>query len=71
MQECAEYARSWLLHYVDELGGKSKEGSRQKRKQDMDEVVPRNIKSHLGEDETMPTYSDIITEMRKERGQPS
>ena len=71
MQECAEYARSWLLHYVDELGGKSKDGSRKKRKQDMDEVVPRNIKAHLGEDESQPTYSDIITEMRRERGQPS
>ena len=71
MQECATYAREWLMQYVDELGGKSKGVTRQKRKQDMDEVAPRNVRGHLGEDETQPTYSDIISEMKKERGQPS
>mgnify|MGYP003658657448 CR=1 FL=1 len=71
MQECGVYAREWLLHYVDELGGKADKGTRKKRKQDMDEVAPRNVRGHIGEDEAMPTYSNIISEMRKERGQPS
>ena len=69
MQECGEYARTWLMNYVDELGG-AKDTDRQARKQDMDEVVPKTVRAHLGDDEAAPTYSDIITEIKKERGQP-
>ena len=68
MQECGSYAKDWLFKYVEQLGGKADKG-RQQRKQDMDEVAPVNARAHLGEDETEPTYSDIITEMRQQRGQ--
>ena len=69
MQECAEYARTWLFQYVDNLGGK-KQNVREERKQAMDEVTPRNIKSSIGEDEPEhDSYSDIIAEMRQARHQ--
>jgi len=69
MQECAEYARSWLFQYVDNLGGK-KQNVREERKQAMDEVTPRNIKSSIGEDEPEhESYSDIIAEMKQARHQ--
>jgi hypothetical protein len=68
MQECGSYAKDWLFKYVEQLGGKDGKG-RQQRKQDMDEVAPVNARAHIGEDETEPTYSDIITEMRQQRGQ--
>ena len=71
MQECGEYAREWLMKYVDQLGGKTTKDERRERKQDMDEVAPRNVRSNIGEDQTMPTASDIIAEMRKDRGQYS
>jgi len=71
MQESGKYARDWLMNYVDELGGKAKEEKRQERKQNMDEVTPKNVRAHIGEDTTEPTYSDVIAEMRKERGQPA
>jgi len=66
MQECAEYAREWLFHYVDELGGSN---DRKERKQNMDEVTPVNARATIGEDEEEQTYSDIINEMKKDRGQ--
>ena len=69
MQECANYAQDWLKTKVDAMGGGSKEGSRAQRKQNLDEVVPRNVKSHIGDDENEPTYSDIIAEMKQDRGQ--
>ncbi len=68
MQECGSYAKDWLFKYVEQLGGKDDKG-RQQRKQDMDEVAPVNARAHIGEDEAEPTYSDIITEMREQRGQ--
>jgi len=71
MQESGKYARDWLMNYVDELGGKAKEEKRQERKQNMDEVTPKNVRARIGEDTTEPTYSDVIAEMRKERGQPA
>jgi len=71
MQECAEYARAWLFQYVDNLGGK-KQNVREERKQAMDEVTPRNIKSSIGEDEPEhDSYSDIIAEMKQARHQPA
>ena len=69
MQECANYAQDWLKTKVDAMGGGSKEGSRSQRKQNLDEVVPRNVKAHIGDDENEPTYSDIIAEMKQDRGQ--
>lgn len=66
MQECADYARDWLFDYVDDLGGSS---DRKERKQGMDDVSPVNVRAHIGEDQEEMTYSDIISEMRKERGQ--
>ena len=71
MQECANYAQDWLKTKVDAMGGGPKEESRAQRKQNLDEVVPRNIKSHLGDDVEAPTYSDIIAEMKQGRGQPA
>ena len=71
MQECANYAQDWLKTKVDSMGGGSKEESRAQRKQNLDEVVPRNIKSHIGDDVEEPTYSDIIAEMKQGRGQPT
>ena len=68
MKECGDYAKDWLFKYVEELGGKSGE-SRQKRKQNMDDVAPVNARAHIGEDESEPSYSDIINEMKQERGQ--
>ena len=68
MKECGDYAKDWLFKYVEELGGKSGE-SRQQRKQNMDDVAPVNARAHIGEDASEPSYSDIISEMRKERGQ--
>ena len=69
MQECAEYARTWLFQYVDNLGGKTP-NVREERKQAMDEVTPRNIKSSIGEDAPEhDSYSDIIAEMRQARHQ--
>jgi len=69
MQECAEYARTWLFQYVDNLGGK-KQNVREERKQAMDEVTPRNVRSSIGEDEPEhESYSDIIAEMRQARHQ--
>ena len=59
------------MKYVDQLGGKTTKDERRERKQDMDEVAPRNVRSNIGEDQTMPTASDIIAEMRKDRGQYS
>jgi len=66
MQECADYARDWLFDYVDDLGGSS---DRKERKQGMDDVSPVNVRAHIGEDQEEMTYSDIISEMKKERGQ--
>ena len=66
MQECADYAREWLFHYVDELGGSN---DRKERKQGMDAVSPVNVRANIGEDQEEQTYSDIISEMKKERGQ--
>ena len=71
MQECANYAQDWLKTKVDAMGGGPKEESRAQRKQNLDEVVPRNIKSHIGDDVEEPTYSDIIAEMKQGRGQPA
>jgi len=71
MQECANYAQDWLKNKVDAMGGGSKEESRAQRKQNLDEVVPRNVKSHIGDDMEEPTYSDIIAEMKQGRGQPA
>ena len=71
MQECAEYARTWLFQYVDNLGGK-KQNVREERKQAMDEVTPRNVRSSIGEDEPEhESYSDIIAEMKQARHQPA
>jgi hypothetical protein len=69
MQECASYAQDWLKTKVEAMGGGPKEESRAQRKQNLDEVVPRNVKSHIGDDENEPTYSDIIAEMKQGRGQ--
>jgi len=69
MQECANYAQDWLKTKVESMGGGSKEESRAQRKQNLDEVVPRNVKAHIGDDENEPTYSDIIAEMKQDRGQ--
>ena len=69
MQECANYAQDWLKTKVDAMGGGSREESRAQRKQNLDEVVPRNVKAHIGDDETEQTYSDIIAEMKQGRGQ--
>jgi len=71
MQECADYSRTWLNSYVEKLGGEPAEVSRTQRKQNMDEVVPRNVKASIGEDEEVQTYSDIIAQMKQERGQPT
>jgi len=71
MQECANYAQDWLKTKVDSMGGGSKDESRAQRKQNLDEVVPRNVKSHIGDDVEEPTYSDIIAEMKQGRGQPA
>ena len=71
MQECANYAQDWLKTKVDSMGGGPKEESRAQRKQNLDEVVPRNVKSHIGDDMEEPTYSDIIAEMKQGRGQPA
>jgi len=68
MQECGEYAREWLMIYVDELSG-SKDIERKERKQGLDEVNPRNVRASIGEDEAQQSYSDIIAEMRADRGQ--
>jgi hypothetical protein len=70
MQESGDFAREWIMSYADELGGNS-DDTRQERKQNMDEVTPKNVRAHIGEDTTEPTYSDVIAEMRKERGQPA
>ena len=66
MQECADYAREWLFHYVDDLSGST---DRKERKQGMDDVSPVNVRAHIGEDQSEQSYSDIISEMKKERGQ--
>jgi hypothetical protein len=66
MQECADYARDWLFNYVDDLGGSN---DRKERKQGMEDVSPVNVRAHIGEDQEEQTYSDIISEMKKERGQ--
>jgi len=71
MQECADYARTWLNSYVEKMGGAKGEDQRTQRKQNMDEVVPRNVKATIGEDQVEPTYSDIIAEMKQGRGQPA
>ena len=71
MQECAEYSRAWINAYVEKLGGGPAEERRTQRKQNMDEVVPRNVKSSIGEDEVEQSYSDIIAEMKQGRGQPA
>jgi|19_taG_2_1085344.scaffolds.fasta_scaffold01123_5 hypothetical protein len=71
MNECGEYARTWLMNYVEKLGGESKEVVRQERKQDMEEVTPKNVRASIGEDEQEMTYSDIISEMKQGRGQPA
>ena len=71
MQECANYAQDWLKTKVDSMGGGPKEESRAQRKQNLDEVVPRNVKSHIEDDMEEPTYSDIIAEMKQGRGQPA
>ena len=71
MQECANYAQDWLKTKVAAMGGGPKEESRAQRKQNLDEVVPRNVKSHIGDDMEEPTYSDIIAEMKQGRGQPA
>ena len=70
MQECAEHAREWLFNYVDVLGGEGGKNNRSERKQGLeDEVTPRNVRASIGEDSPTQTYSDIIKEMREERGQ--
>ena len=69
MRDSAEHARSWLFQHVEDLGGKADKSKREERKQAMDEVTSRNVKASLGEDEEEVTYSDIISEMRAERGQ--
>lgn len=71
MQECGEYARNWIKQYAEKMGGGSKEVERKERKQSMEEVTPVNVRSSIGEDEIELTYSDIISEMRESRGQPS
>ena len=71
MQECAEYSRAWINAYVEKLGGGPAEERRTQRKQNMDEVVPRNVKASIGEDEVEQSYSDIIAEMKQGRGQPA
>jgi hypothetical protein len=71
MQECASYAQDWLKAKVDTMGGGSREVVRQERKQDMEEVTPKNVRAIIGEDEEEPTYSDIISEMRASRNQPA
>jgi len=71
MQESGKYAREWVMRYVEELGGKPKDKQRQERKQSMDEVTPKNVRANIGEDLEEPTYSDVIAEMKKERGQPA
>jgi hypothetical protein len=71
MQESGRYAREWVMTYVEELGGTPKDKQRQERKQSMDEVTPKNVRANIGEDLEEPTYSDVIAEMKKERGQPA
>ena len=71
MQECAEYSRAWINSYVEKMSGGPAEGRRTQRKQNMDEVVPRNVKASIGEDEVEQSYSDIIAEMKQGRGQPA
>tara|TARA_Y100000590_G_scaffold372291_1_gene435278 strand:- start:772 stop:1761 length:990 start_codon:yes stop_codon:yes gene_type:complete len=71
MQECGNFARDWLKSYVEKVGGESKDVSRQERKQNMDEVVPKTVRASIGEDEVEMTYSDIISEMRQGRNQPA
>jgi hypothetical protein len=71
MQECGTFARDWLMNHVNHKGGESREVSRQERKQDMDEVVPKTVRASIGEDEQELSYSDIISEMKQGRGQPA
>jgi hypothetical protein len=70
MQECAGHAREWLFNYVDVLGGEGGKETRAERKQGLgDEVTPRNVRASIGENAQTQTYSDIIKEMKEERGQ--
>jgi hypothetical protein len=71
MQECASYAQDWLKVKVDAMGGGSREVVRQERKQNMEEVTPKNVRAIIGEDEQELSYSDIISEMKQGRGQPA
>jgi len=71
MHECGEFAREWIKQYAEKVGGKPVEEVRQERKQDMEEVTPKNVRASIGEDEVELTYSDIISEMRQGRNQPA
>lgn len=71
MQECATYAQDWLKTKFESMGGLNGEDQRTQRKQNMDEVTPRNVRAVIGEDEPEQTYSDIIAEMKQGRGQPA
>lgn len=70
MHECGEFAREWIKH-EEKMGGKPVEEVRQERKQDMEEVTPKNVRASIGEDEVELTYSDIISEMKAGRNQPA
>ena len=69
MQECGSFARDWLKSHVSQMGGESKDVTRQERKQNMEEVVPKTVRASIGEDEVEATYSDIISEMKRGRNQ--
>jgi len=71
MQECGNFARDWLKSHINQMGGESKDVSRQERKQNMEEVVPKTVRASIGEDEVEATYSDIISEMKQGRNQPA
>ena len=71
MQECGEFARNWIKEYAGKMGGTPTEEVRQERKQDMEEVTPKNVRASIGEDEVEATYSDIISEMKAGRNQPA
>jgi hypothetical protein len=71
MQECGEFARNWIKDYAEKVGGRPTEEVRQERKQDMEEVIPKNVRASIGEDEVEMTYSDIISEMKAGRNQPA
>jgi len=71
MHECGEFAREWIKQDEEKMGGNPVEEVRQERKQDMEEVTPKNVRASIGEDEVELTYSDIISEMRQGRNQPA